>query len=188
MKCIHCGCDTKVVTTGWASGGSRIYEKDGKYRRRRECISCKKRFTTFESHESMFEELPTTPEVPVEPDAPARNPIAEKFEKLQRQYQSDNIEISISQIREREAKQYNLPEETLALKIIIFCDIETIRNDPCAPARFIDYYGYGNTIISITHHYNDDRKVIHTRTITNIEKDMIEFIEGEADESESTSS
>ena len=48
MKCLYCGgLDSKVIDSRPTDGGSAI-------RRRRECIECKKRFTTYEK----IEELP----------------------------------------------------------------------------------------------------------------------------------
>ena len=45
MKCIYCGCmDTKVVDSRLSEDGSAI-------RRRRECTSCSRRFTTYEKVE-----------------------------------------------------------------------------------------------------------------------------------------
>jgi len=45
MKCIFCGCmDSKVIDSRVTDDGSTI-------RRRRECISCQKRFTTYEKVE-----------------------------------------------------------------------------------------------------------------------------------------
>ncbi len=45
MRCIYCGCmDSKVID-------SRISEDGSAIRRRRECMECKKRFTTFEKVE-----------------------------------------------------------------------------------------------------------------------------------------
>ena len=47
MKCIYCGCmDSKVVD-------SRQNEEGTSIRRRRECLSCKKRFTTYEIVETV---------------------------------------------------------------------------------------------------------------------------------------
>lgn len=46
MKCMYCGClDSKVIDSRSAEDGSII-------RRRRECISCGKRFTTYETVEN----------------------------------------------------------------------------------------------------------------------------------------
>ena len=46
MKCMYCGClDSKVIDSRSAEDGTII-------RRRRECISCGKRFTTYETVES----------------------------------------------------------------------------------------------------------------------------------------
>ncbi len=46
MKCQHCGCiDSKVVD-------SRPTEEGGAIRRRRECMQCAKRFTTYEKVET----------------------------------------------------------------------------------------------------------------------------------------
>lgn len=45
MKCMYCGCeDSKVIDSRSTDDGKSI-------RRRRECISCGKRFTTFETIE-----------------------------------------------------------------------------------------------------------------------------------------
>ncbi len=45
MKCIYCGCtDSKVID-------SRANEDDNSIRRRRECVGCNKRFTTYETIE-----------------------------------------------------------------------------------------------------------------------------------------
>lgn len=46
MKCMYCGClDSKVIDSRAAEDGTII-------RRRRECISCGKRFTTYETVEN----------------------------------------------------------------------------------------------------------------------------------------
>ena len=46
MKCIYCGCiESKVIDSRSAEDGTTI-------RRRRECINCGKRFTTYETIES----------------------------------------------------------------------------------------------------------------------------------------
>ena len=46
MKCMYCGCiDSKVIDSRSAEEGSII-------RRRRECVNCGKRFTTYETIES----------------------------------------------------------------------------------------------------------------------------------------
>lgn len=46
MKCIYCGCeDSKVIDSRPTEDGNAI-------RRRRECIGCGKRFTTFETIET----------------------------------------------------------------------------------------------------------------------------------------
>lgn len=47
MKCMYCGCeDSKVVDSRHTDDGRSI-------RRRRECISCGRRFTTFETIETV---------------------------------------------------------------------------------------------------------------------------------------
>lgn len=47
MKCVFCGCgDSKVID-------SRPTEDGGSIRRRRECIACGRRFTTFETIETV---------------------------------------------------------------------------------------------------------------------------------------
>ena len=48
MKCVYCGyMESKVVD-------SRPTEEGSSIRRRRECLSCKKRFTTYEKIDSAF--------------------------------------------------------------------------------------------------------------------------------------
>ena len=47
MKCMYCGClDSKVIDSRAAEDGTNI-------RRRRECMNCGKRFTTYETVESL---------------------------------------------------------------------------------------------------------------------------------------
>lgn len=47
MKCMYCGClDSKVIDSRAAEDGSNI-------RRRRECVNCGRRFTTYETVEIM---------------------------------------------------------------------------------------------------------------------------------------
>ena len=46
MKCVYCGCmDSKVID-------SRLNEDGTSIRRRRECVACGKRFTTYETIET----------------------------------------------------------------------------------------------------------------------------------------
>ena len=47
MKCPYCGCDTSKVID------SRPTEDNEKIRRRRECVACKNRFTTYEEVETL---------------------------------------------------------------------------------------------------------------------------------------
>ena len=48
MKCPHCGCvDLKVVD-------SRPIEENSSIKRRRECLNCQARFTTFETIETIL--------------------------------------------------------------------------------------------------------------------------------------
>ncbi len=47
MKCPYCGCEESKVTD------SRPVEENDSIRRRRECIECGRRFTTYETIESM---------------------------------------------------------------------------------------------------------------------------------------
>lgn len=46
MKCIYCGCDESKVID------SRLSNETNSIRRRRECIACKKRWTTYETVET----------------------------------------------------------------------------------------------------------------------------------------
>ena len=51
MKCMYCGCvDSKVVDSRTTEDGTSI-------RRRRECINCGRRFTTYETVENTTEPL-----------------------------------------------------------------------------------------------------------------------------------
>lgn len=47
MKCMYCGCEESKVID------SRSVDDDKAIRRRRECVRCGKRFTTYETIESM---------------------------------------------------------------------------------------------------------------------------------------
>jgi len=47
MKCLYCGCEESKVID------SRSVDDDKAIRRRRECVKCGKRFTTYETIESM---------------------------------------------------------------------------------------------------------------------------------------
>ena len=46
MKCIYCGCEESKVVD------SRASEDSNSIRRRRECLECGKRFTTYETVET----------------------------------------------------------------------------------------------------------------------------------------
>lgn len=46
MNCIYCKGETKIINTRMTEGGN-------KKRRRRECLECKKRYTTYEILESI---------------------------------------------------------------------------------------------------------------------------------------
>lgn len=47
MKCPHCGCEESKVTD------SRPIEENSSIRRRRECLNCQSRFTTYETIETI---------------------------------------------------------------------------------------------------------------------------------------
>jgi len=65
MRCIECGEDTKVLTT--------YQNKDGRVRRRRECVDCKTRFTTHEHPVVAGIEIATREELELSERSRARN-------------------------------------------------------------------------------------------------------------------
>ena len=131
MKCPYCGeLDSKVIESRPAEDGSRI-------RRRRECLRCKERFTTYETVE-------TIPLIVVKKDgtresfdrqkllgsmvkACAKRPVA--FAELESA--ADRIELALSNSLEKEVQSLRVGELVME---------ELRRIDEIAYVRFASVY------------------------------------------------
>jgi len=131
MHCPFCGdLDTKVIDSRLVAGGDQV-------RRRRECVSCKERFTTYESAELLMPKI-------IKSDG-TRQPFDE--EKLRfgitkalekRPVSVEEVEASINRIKyqirstgEREIKSLELGEAVMA---------ELRKLDDVAYVRFASVY------------------------------------------------
>lgn len=131
MHCPFCSAeDTKVIDSRLVAGGGQV-------RRRRECLSCKERFTTYESAELVMPKI-------VKHDG-TRQPFDEEkliagFSKAleKRPVSTEEIEQSINRIKhrlratgERELKSRTLGEEVMT---------ELQKLDKVAYVRFASVY------------------------------------------------
>lgn len=131
MRCPYCGCEeSKVVDSRPADDGERI-------RRRRECIRCVKRFTTFESVES-------TPIIVIKRDN-SREPF--NREKLtngllraceKRPISLEQIEAVIDQV---ETRIYKSAEREVTSKTVGGYTLDCLKElDEVAYVRFASVY------------------------------------------------
>ncbi len=131
MKCIYCGCaDSKVID-------SRSTDDDTSIRRRRECLQCGKRFTTYEVIES-------TPVLVVKNDgtrepfevSKIKNGIIRSCEK--RPVAISDIDKLVSDI---EKKVYNTLEQEISSKKIGEMVMDGLKTlDEIAYIRFASVY------------------------------------------------
>ncbi len=131
MKCPSCGCyESKVVD-------SRISEDGEKTKRRRECLSCKRRFTTFETVE-------TTPLVVVKKDNTResfnKNKLLRGFLKA---CEKRPISISILEnaVNEIERKVRSTGNKEIHSELIGECCMDSLKDiDEVAYIRFASVY------------------------------------------------
>ncbi len=131
MHCPFCGeTDTKVIDSRLVADGAQV-------RRRRECLSCHERFTTFEAAELLMPKI-IKQDGTREPfdEEKLRNGFARALEK--RPVSVENIEASISNVKhhlqamgEREVKSLVIGEKVM----------DELRNlDQVAYVRFASVY------------------------------------------------
>ena len=131
MHCPFCGeADTKVIDSRLVADGDQV-------RRRRECLSCRERFTTFESAELVMPRVVKTDGTrqPFDEEK-LRSGMMKALEK--RPVSIEEIEASINRIKfhlratgEREVKSLVLGEEVMS---------ELRRLDKVAYVRFASVY------------------------------------------------
>ena len=131
MKCIYCGYEESKVID------SRATDETNSIRRRRECLNCGRRFTTYETIE-------TTPVLVVKSNGDRerfnsnkiKNGIMKACEK--RPISMHDIEALVADI---EKKVYNLGDEEVSSKVIGEYVMEGLRSlDEVAYVRFASVY------------------------------------------------
>ncbi len=131
MYCPFCGAfDTKVIDSRLVAGGNQV-------RRRRECVDCKERFTTYESAELLMPKLIKTDGTRQSFDEDKlRSGITKALEK--RPVSVEAIEAAINRVKyrvrasgEREIKSLELGEAVMA---------ELRELDDVAYVRFASVY------------------------------------------------
>ena len=114
MRCPFCGCqDTKVIDSRLAGEGAQV-------RRRRECIDCSERFTTYEAAELVMPRVIKTDGTrEVFDEEKLRAGLQRALEK--RPVSIEQIEVALTQIRhflqvtgEREVSSRIIGEEVMA--------------------------------------------------------------------------
>ena len=142
MKCLYCGCeDSKVIDSRSADEGRTI-------RRRRECISCGRRFTTYETIED-------TPVLVVKSSGlrqafdaqKVKNGIIKSCEK--RPVSMSAIDEMVSVVAK---KVYNSMEQELSSKLIGEMVMEELKKyDEVAYVRYASVYRSFKDIESFMH-------------------------------------
>ena len=131
MKCIYCGCeDSKVIDSRSADEGRTI-------RRRRECINCGKRFTTYETIEDTPVLVVKSSGIRQTFDAQkVRNGIIKSCEK--RPVSLNKIDEMVSNITK---KVYNSMEQEVSSKKIGELVMEELKKvDEVAYVRYASVY------------------------------------------------
>ena len=131
MRCVYCdSADTKVVD-------SRAVQSDNAIRRRRECESCSKRFTTYEYIEN-------TPVMVVKNDGRRETYVRQKVEKAI-QIACNKRPVSLEQIssiiNDVELELGNLGRREVPVKVIGETIMKKLRSiDEIAFVRFASVY------------------------------------------------
>ena len=131
MKCLYCGCeDSKVIDSRSADEGRTI-------RRRRECVNCGKRFTTYETIED-------TPVLVVKTGGTrqsydpqkVKNGVIKACEK--RPVSMEKIDLLVDEVTKR---IYNSMEQEISSKAIGEMVMEGLKNlDEVAYVRYASVY------------------------------------------------
>ena len=151
MKCMYCGAlDSKVID-------SRAVEETNAIRRRRECLSCGKRFTTYETIE-------TTPIMVVKNSgereqfdiSKVKRGIIRACEK--RPVTMHQIDLLVSEI---EKKVYNRLDEEISTKVIGEYVMEGLKElDEVSYVRFASVYKQFKDISTFFDFINDFEKML----------------------------
>ena len=155
MKCIYCGCEESKVVD------SRASEDSNSIRRRRECLECGKRFTTYETVE-------TTPILVVKKNgerqpfnsAKIKSGIIKACEK--RPVSMHDIDKLVSDI---EKKVYNsLDEEVSTIKIGEYV-MEGLKSlDEVSYVRFASVYKQFKDISTFFEFINDFEEILKNKS------------------------
>lgn len=151
MKCIYCGAeDSKVID-------SRAVEETNAIRRRRECLGCARRFTTYETIE-------TTPIMVVKNNgerevfeiSKVKSGIIKACEK--RPITMHQIDELVAEI---EKKVYNNLDEEISTKVIGEYVMEGLKKlDEVAYVRFASVYKQFKDISTFFDFINDFEKIL----------------------------
>ncbi len=142
MKCLYCGCeDSKVIDSRSADEGRTI-------RRRRECISCGRRFTTYETIEDTPVLVVKTSGLRQAFDAQkGKNGIIKSCEK--RPVSMSAIDEMVSVVAK---KVYNSMEQEISSKLIGEMVMEELKKyDEVAYVRYASVYRSFKDIESFMH-------------------------------------
>lgn len=142
MKCLYCGCeDSKVIDSRSADEGRTI-------RRRRECISCGRRFTTYETIEDTPVLVVKTSGLRQAFDAQKiKNGIIKSCEK--RPVSMSAIDEMVSVVAK---KVYNSMEQEISSKLIGEMVMEELKKyDEVAYVRYASVYRSFKDIESFMH-------------------------------------
>lgn len=155
MKCMYCGeVDSKVVD-------SRAVDETNAIRRRRECLNCGKRFTTYETIE-------TTPIMVVKNNGEreqfditkVKRGIVKACEK--RPVTMHQIDVLVSEI---EKKVYNRLDEEISTKVIGEYVMEGLKElDEVSYVRFASVYKQFKDISMFFDFINDFEKLVASKT------------------------
>lgn len=155
MKCIYCGCEESKVID------SRASEETNSIRRRRECLECGRRFTTYETVE-------TTPILVVKKNgerqpfnsAKIKSGIIKACEK--RPVSMHDIDKLVGEI---EKKVYNsLEEEVSTIKIGEYV-MEGLKNlDEVSYVRFASVYKQFKDISTFFEFINDFEDILKNKS------------------------
>ncbi len=151
MKCIYCGCEESKVID------SRASEESNSIRRRRECLECGRRFTTYETIE-------TTPVLVIKKNgerqpfnsAKIKAGIIKACEK--RPVSMRDIDKLVSDI---EKKVYNSLDEEISTNKIGEYVMEGLKNlDEVSYVRFASVYKQFKDISTFFEFINDFEEII----------------------------
>ena len=149
MRCPFCTAnDTKVIDSRLASEGDQV-------KRRRECVSCKERFTTFEVAELALPRIVKREGVRQQfQEEKLRSGMLRALEK--RPVDSDQIEASISRIKKQLASSGEREVPANALGEMVMTELKML--DDVAFVRFASVYRSFQDVSEFTNMIEDLKK------------------------------